>query len=556
MLLLILSLASHRVGETSLLRECEGADRREGARGLTGGEGTRRLEETEDRVELLLYDVHAPGQIAPAPAFLLDLVIPSTHTTRFPSSSSSSSSSLRQLIGKRLMTAIVPVCILPVELYSIGDIQLTGVIDRPENSSALAQLFSSALTWLLHLRLSHGLPSSWFDFHQLEDLLGMPLDQCEFDSFDDEWAKYVGMGGGGGGGGGGGERGVGRKEEPAKRSTLQEQQTDGGNAQPFNEFEVSHPTTLIADSGSIKTKASLPVLELEEEEDLEDFIDKLTVSAKDFGQGEQHVKDREELVVETSTSCSGVKFGSAEQEKEQGRSTSLVKYTNTENSKLLLSLRRLHAACWGVVEEWGHTTSSSGPDHVVSLFQEQLPSSLHARWLEERHDLKKLVLQAYKYAFKFVYDMSVYGLERSHEELRDAFNSYDNEWQLGSESSADWAEAVEKRTPNLMAVFKDQGTYRARVATLMKSEMQVARLNGESVRGLWSALNMELLYFANDDDERYSIQANTRLLRNMVIQAAPPPLGSCDLPGSVLTTEMPAGYPLYMTCRAEYAQGM
>ena len=116
------------------------------------------------------------------------------------------------------------------------------------------------------------------------------------------------------------------------------------------------------------------------------------------------MEDREELV-ETSTKCSGVKFGSAEQEKEQGRSTSLVKYTNTESSKLLLSLGRLHAACWGVVEEWGHTTSSSGPDHVVSLFQEQLPSSLHARWLEERHDLKKLVLQAYKYAFKFVYDM-------------------------------------------------------------------------------------------------------------------------------------------------------
>jgi hypothetical protein len=34
-----------------------------------------------------------------------------------------------------------------------------------------------------------------------------------------------------------------------------------------------------------------------------------------------------------------------------------------------------------------------------------------------------------------------------------------------------------------------------------------------------------MLYFANDDDERYSIQAHPLLLRNMTVQAADPPLG-------------------------------
>eukprot|EP01047_Picozoa_sp_COSAG01_P061130 COSAG01_NODE_7590_length_3134_cov_3.172266_2_plen_156_part_00 len=32
-------------------------------------------------------------------------------------------------------------------------------------------------------------------------------------------------------------------------------------------------------------------------------------------------------------------------------------------------------------------------------------------------------------------------------------------------------------------------------------------------------------YLTNDDDERYSIQANPQLLRNMTLQAAAPPLG-------------------------------
>ena len=43
--------------------------------------------------------------------------------------------------------------------------------------------------------------------------------------------------------------------------------------------------------------------------------------------------------------------------------------------------------------------------------------------------------------------------------------------------------------------------------------------------GLWASLALELLYFTNDDDERYSIQAEERVLRNLTVEAADPPLG-------------------------------
>lgn len=43
----------------------------------------------------------------------------------------------------------------------------------------------------------------------------------------------------------------------------------------------------------------------------------------------------------------------------------------------------------------------------------------------------------------------------------------------------------------------------------------------QAVQGQWANLQWELLYLANDDDERYSIQAHASLLRNLMIQVLP-----------------------------------
>lgn len=53
----------------------------------------------------------------------------------------------------------------------------------------------------------------------------------------------------------------------------------------------------------------------------------------------------------------------------------------------------------------------------------------------------------------------------------------------------------------------------------------IGRLNSEAVKGQWANLSLELLYFTNDDEERYSIQAHPTILRNLTVQAADPPLG-------------------------------
>ena len=61
--------------------------------------------------------------------------------------------------------------------------------------------------------------------------------------------------------------------------------------------------------------------------------------------------------------------------------------------------------------------------------------------------------------------------------------------------------------------------------TTQQVAVHIGRLNRAAVEGLWASLHLELLYLANDDDERYSIQAHPTLLRNLTVQSADPPLG-------------------------------
>jgi hypothetical protein len=48
-----------------------------------------------------------------------------------------------------------------------------------------------------------------------------------------------------------------------------------------------------------------------------------------------------------------------------------------------------------------------------------------------------------------------------------------------------------------------------------------------STESTWVSLGAELLYFANDDEERYSIQAHPLFFRNLAVQACAWLGGAC-----------------------------
>ena len=63
--------------------------------------------------------------------------------------------------------------------------------------------------------------------------------------------------------------------------------------------------------------------------------------------------------------------------------------------------------------------------------------------------------------------------------------------------------------------------------TVRKEEVQFGVMTSEWAvwEGVWVGTLVELLYFGNDDDERYSIQANEWVMRNSVVQAGEAPFG-------------------------------
>ena len=44
-------------------------------------------------------------------------------------------------------------------------------------------------------------------------------------------------------------------------------------------------------------------------------------------------------------------------------------------------------------------------------------------------------------------------------------------------------------------------------------------------RAIWANLNSELIYYTNANDERFSIQAEKDILRNLLVHLAEAPLG-------------------------------
>ncbi|KAJ3241348.1 Pecanex-like protein 4 [Chytriomyces hyalinus] len=125
-----------------------------------------------------------------------------------------------------------------------------------------------------------------------------------------------------------------------------------------------------------------------------------------------------------------------------------------------------------------------------------------------------------------------------------------NKSKHAQEKELSWSQAVERQVPNVFifgVAKKDEdlttregaetrpnqkrGFEPQRVTVRILSIQQegctchVARMNHVLMRGIWANLAYELFYLTNDDDERYSIQAHKKLLRNLIIQSADPPLG-------------------------------
>ena len=202
----------------------------------------------------------------------------------------------------------------------------------------------------------------------------------------------------------------------------------------------------------------------------------------------------------------------------------------------------LAVACYALVEVLGlggYDVIMAGPKHIYDTFQGIIPKSLESSWLENDENLKKLIIKAYRYAFKTVFDQVSLGDYETHEELKvillvlkfqltfvkkKALQEFDTQWHIGNEDE-EWQSQMVNHKENLFSLSFNEGVYNGHILRLDTNNVMVGKLSSEVVKGIWASLNLELLYITNDDDERYSIQAHPTLLRNITIQSSEPPLG-------------------------------
>ena len=187
-------------------------------------------------------------------------------------------------------------------------------------------------------------------------------------------------------------------------------------------------------------------------------------------------------------------------------------------------------------EEFAQTL---GPGLVVRAFAGRTQSSLLA---SVPILLKSVAIPAFRSAVKMALDQILLNGDPnvSVQELKDSLIEIDQHWYLGLEDSAAWVQAIRLNVPNLFTMTSSELTnptlttqssrqsrqlFRSHLLTLRECSVDVGGLNSQVVRSLWASLNWELLYLTNDDDERYSIQADERLLRNLTVEVADPPLG-------------------------------
>lgn len=178
----------------------------------------------------------------------------------------------------------------------------------------------------------------------------------------------------------------------------------------------------------------------------------------------------------------------------------------------------------------GKNPSLLGPSHLCKLFYGDIPWSPSYDWLEKNQKLHDIVVKAIRYSVKILYDRALMGdvipsSDEYHQELVEAINDLEQAWYVGTETDNDWKEAIRCQQMSLFTIKKTENGLSSRMLLVRPVEAHVLRINATSVKSIWSDLMLELYYFTNDDEERYSIQAQQSLLRNICIQAADSPLG-------------------------------
>ena len=169
---------------------------------------------------------------------------------------------------------------------------------------------------------------------------------------------------------------------------------------------------------------------------------------------------------------------------------------------------------------------------LYAVYAGKLPLTLYTPQLSAASvaPLRTLLQSSFRRAVKLLYDMYGEGeLERVVSEQ--AVSEYVERYNQTVQSCQLDDTATNSPTQESWSLqWKEgrgggSGSLHAHSVSKRQEQFQLLEASWQTAVSVWTGTGVELLYFGNDDDERYSIQANEWLMRNMLVQAAEAPLG-------------------------------
>eukprot|EP01107_Rhizomastix_libera_P006623 TRINITY_DN2077_c0_g2_i6.p1 TRINITY_DN2077_c0_g2~~TRINITY_DN2077_c0_g2_i6.p1 ORF type:complete len:1139 (-),score=298.02 TRINITY_DN2077_c0_g2_i6:11-3427(-) len=195
------------------------------------------------------------------------------------------------------------------------------------------------------------------------------------------------------------------------------------------------------------------------------------------------------------------------------------------------AFKKLSMSLYAIVESFGLGGLKPwefGPQRVINIFEGRIPDSDEYKWLESHPEMKELVIVSYRQACKISFEETVNYETLEPMEFVNTMESIKISHYLGPSGDSEWSKQAKIGKPTLFSMRKSQkedNSYEAYLNEIKPVPIYGFILNPEVVRGIWGGVSLELIYFTNDDDERYSIQAHTQLFRNLLVQSSEPPLG-------------------------------
>ena len=198
------------------------------------------------------------------------------------------------------------------------------------------------------------------------------------------------------------------------------------------------------------------------------------------------------------------------------------------------AVERLLAVCYALMYCLpAPSARPMSPASLYAVYAHKLPLTLYTPQLSAASaaPIRTLLLSSFRMAVKLLYDLYGEGeLERtlSEQAVSEYIDRYNQTLHSCRLDEADSGGAVTQESWSLQ--WKEgrgggSGSLHAHSVSKRAEQFQLLEASWQTAVSVWTGTSIELLYFGNDDDERYSIQANEWMMRNMLVQAAEAPLG-------------------------------